>query len=159
MADSTALPLSATGRRIQHPLEEILTYSTVEMSSPAFPPTRTLCGQSRTQPSPRHLRKKSTLLISFMEQAAWIHGCNEFLKCINKTLVFKSSAAQHPWNLPALAKDLTWRASVGIMWRNLKGSFSSDDMETRWEPPYRHLDMLSYFFPFKLCCEIGCIYF
>lgn len=32
------------------------------------------------------------------------------------------------------------------MWRNLKGSFSSDDIETRWEPPYRHLDKLSYFF-------------
>lgn len=53
--------------------------------------------------------------------------------------MFKYNTVQHSLsNLPALAKDLTWRASVGIMWRNRKGSFSSEDTETRWEPPYNH---------------------
>lgn len=137
---------------IQLPLEEILTYSTAEMSSLVFPLTLTLCGQSRTQPSPRHLRKKSTLVISFTEQSAKIFWCNQFWIQINKTSVFQSSTVHYSWhNLPALAKDLTWRASVGIMWRNLKGSFSSEDIETRWEPPYNHSNKeIKLFFPLQI---------
>lgn len=42
---------------IQPPFKDILTYSTAEMSSQAFPLILTLCGQSHTQLNPRHLRK------------------------------------------------------------------------------------------------------
>lgn len=48
---------------------------------------------------------------------------------------FTHKTIKHQLHGPALAKDLTWRASVGIMWRKRNGSFSSADMETRWEPP------------------------
>lgn len=47
---------------IEHPLAEILTCSTSEMSFLVFLLTPILCGQSHTQQSPRHLREKSSLM-------------------------------------------------------------------------------------------------